>query len=83
MADKKSPTRLEADPSSTYEITIKGHLDEYWKGWFGDLEVSYDPNGFTILSGFVADQSALHGILTKIWGLNLTLISIIRLGNQQ
>jgi len=32
----------------------------------------------TILTGAVADQAALRGILSRIWDLNLTLISVNR-----
>ena len=35
--------------------------------------------GVTTLTGPVADQSALRGILSKIWDLNLTLISVRRI----
>ena len=33
----------------------------------------------TLISGLVADQAALHGLLTKIRDLNLTLISVHRI----
>ena len=33
----------------------------------------------TTLTGPVADQAALRGILTKVWDLNLTLISVTRI----
>ena len=38
-----------------------------------------DPDGrtpVTVLAGPVADQSALRGVLSAIWDLNLTLISV-------
>lgn len=77
MADKNSAAPVATNPSNSYEITIKGHLDEHWRDWFGNLEVSHDQNGCTVLSGFIVDQSALHGILAKFWSLNLTLVSVI------
>ena len=63
-----------------YEITVKGQIDEYWADWFGGLSISYDDCGFTILSGFIADQSALHGVLVKIRDLNLALMFLKRQG---
>jgi hypothetical protein len=33
----------------------------------------------TVLTGEVRDQSALRGILTRIWDLGLTLLSVVRL----
>jgi len=35
----------------------------------------------TILTGAVADQSALRGILNKLWDLNLILVSVNRLND--
>ena len=63
-----------------YEITIEGHIDKEWADWFGDLCVSYDGRGFSTLSGFIVDQSSLHGILAQIRDLALTLVSLTRLG---
>ncbi len=61
-----------------YEIRVKGHLDAHWSDWFAGLEVRRGPEGESILSGPVADQAALHGILAKIRDLNLELISVNR-----
>jgi hypothetical protein len=61
-----------------YQITIQGHLDKAWTQWLGDLALSYE-NGNTILTGPVADQSALLGILVRLGDLNLTLVSVIRI----
>jgi hypothetical protein len=61
-----------------YEITVQGELDERWAKWFEDLTISPTPSGETIISGVVADQSALHGILNRIRDLGLELISIQR-----
>lgn len=60
----------------TYEIKIKGYLDQQWSEWLGDLKIAYDNEGNTLLSGHVADQAALHGILAQIRDLGLTLISL-------
>jgi hypothetical protein len=34
------------------------------------------------LTGSLADQAALRGILTRLWDLNLTLISVVRNGKE-
>ena len=60
----------------TYEIKVQGHLDKYWSEWFDGLTVTYDEHDDTILSGPVADQSALHGLLKKVRDLTLPLISV-------
>lgn len=38
--------------------------------------VTHDDDGTTILRGAVADQAELHGILTRIRDLGVTLISV-------
>jgi len=65
-----------------YEIKVEGHLDEHWSHWFGDLTVTQDEHGNTILSGPVADQAALHGLLIKVRNLGLTLLSVHRIESQ-
>jgi hypothetical protein len=40
-------------------------------------------NGETLLTGPVADQSALHLLLTKVRDLNLTLISVAQIESPQ
>jgi hypothetical protein len=62
---------------AVYQIKMQGRLDESWSGWFNGMAVTSDGDT-TTLTGAVADQSALRGILTKLWDLNLALISVTR-----
>ena len=64
-----------------YEILVEGHLDEHWSAWLGDLRITYDNLGNSILSGTIPDQAALYGILAKIRDLGLALISLNRIGS--
>jgi hypothetical protein len=57
------------------EIKVSGHLDKQWKEWFDNLEIKYEGEN-TILTGEIADQTALYGLIIKIRDLNLKLISI-------
>ncbi len=59
-----------------YEIRIGGHLDQHWSVWFDGLTLTHESDGTTRLSGFVADQAALHGVLTKVRDLGIVLISV-------
>jgi len=59
-----------------YEIPVEGHLGSGWSVWFGGLTVAPMENGQTLLTGPVADQAALHGLLAKIRDLNLKLVSV-------
>ena len=61
--------------SIDYRIRLKGHLDPKWSDWFEQMVVSTD-EADTFLTGPVADQAALHGLLIRIRDLNLTLLSV-------
>lgn len=61
-----------------YEIRVEGQITECWSDWFEGLAIRNAPDGGTILSGLISDQAALFGVLNKIQGLNLILISINR-----
>jgi len=59
-----------------YQITVKGQLDSSRLEWFEGWTITRNNCGTTLLTGIVTDQSALHGILTKIHNLNLPIISV-------
>lgn len=63
-----------------YAILIQEHLDENWSAWFDGMTITYEEGGDTMIAGPVADQSALQGLLAKVRNLNLTLLSVQRLG---
>jgi len=67
-------------PPEWYEIRVEGELPGEWSSWFGGLEVRCGPHGDSILSGPLADQAALHGVLARVRDLNLKLISVTRGG---
>jgi hypothetical protein len=60
-----------------YEIRIQGVLGERWTAWFEGLQVRADGTD-TVLSGPLADQAALHGVLARIGDLGIRLISVHR-----
>jgi len=66
-------------PTSTtqqYEIRLKGHLGARRADWFEGMTITLEEDGNTLLSGPVADQSALHGLLKKVRDLGLSLLSV-------
>lgn len=70
---------LDMDSPFVYEIRVEGHLSDRWSTWFNGLTIQMEPNGDTKLTGLLADQAALYGVLAKIHNLNLVLISVTRL----
>ena len=61
---------------TVYQIRLKEKLDQRWSAWLGGLSVIHEANGETVLTGEVVDQAALHGLLSKVRDLQLTLISV-------
>ncbi len=66
-----------------YEIRIAGRLDEGWALWFDSLQVTTkttaESTTLTLLSGPVADQAALFGLLGRVRDLGLVLLSVNRI----
>jgi len=62
-----------------YKIIIEGHLDPSWSEWLEGMTVTLLDTGETLLTGPVTDQSALHGLLARLLGLNLILVSVNRI----
>jgi hypothetical protein len=58
-----------------YQIQVKGRLDTAWSDWFDHFEMAYH-EGYTVLTGPVADQPALLGLLLKLHDLGLTVIAV-------
>ena len=96
-AKKQNPTVSNQTSSGnnggTYEIKIKGLLDDHWQQWFEGMALERQENvvadkDYTLIRGSIVDQPALHGLLAKIRDLNLTLLSVRKilsrdLGNQE
>jgi hypothetical protein len=66
-----------------YEIRLKGHLDAQWVTWFDGLTITLEENGDTLLSGPVADQAVLHGLLKKVRDLGMPLVSVNQVHSKQ
>lgn len=68
------------DESGLYEIRLRGHLSQRWAGWFDGMTITLEDNGDTLLTGPVADQAALHGLLKKVRDVGMPLVSVRPVG---
>jgi hypothetical protein len=81
---KKSRGRLSLDRPAVYEIKVPGRLDEHWSDSFEGMTVSVEEGNdaattTTTITGLVADQAALHGLLQQLYTLGLPLLSVNRI----
>ena len=66
--------QIETGGGGSYEIKVLGYLDQHWSDLLGNLAITHNDQGCTLLTGTDADQAALHGILSQFRDLGLTLI---------
>ena len=70
-----------------YCIRVQGNIDLRWANWLEDMSIASEVNEegcpATVLRGPVADQAALRGVLTRLWDLNLDIISVTRIERQR
>lgn len=76
MAHRKGAIGVVA---ARYEIVVRGRLGGPLVRWFDELEVRASGPDATHLIGWFPDQPALHGVLTRLGGLGIELISVRRL----
>ena len=74
LSSSEPPWKGRAMP--VYQIRIKEQLGQHWSAWFGGLMITTEANGETAITGEVVDQAALHGLLSKVRDLQLTLLSV-------
>jgi hypothetical protein len=72
--------REELESGNMYHIRVEGNLDGKWADWFDGFVMAPGGSGETLLTGVVADQSALQGVLSKIHSLGLPLLLVAQTG---
>jgi len=75
----------EFDCPAVYEITVQGEIDLARLYGIDELSLSYqtqeDGSVYTIITGLLIDQAALNGVLNLIGQLQLTIVSVIKVGD--
>ncbi|HET9912662.1 MAG TPA: hypothetical protein VFQ13_12275 [Anaerolineales bacterium] len=71
---------MSLNSQNKYEIKIYGQLGDSWLVWFGDVkvpvEIVVDDSQVTTFSNLVMDQSGLVGLIRRLHGCGIVLISI-------
>ena len=65
-----------------FRIRVQAGLDPGWSDWLDGMSISADTcqgRAVTVLEGVLPDQPALRGILSRLWDLNLVVLSVERL----
>ena len=74
------PQSISLNSQNRYEIKVHGQLDDSWLGWFGDAKVCVETlennDQVTAFSDVVMDQAALVGLIRRLHGHWIVLISI-------
>ena len=63
-------------PGIRYEITVAGHLDDHWSHRLGGLDIAHSGDGTSVLSGRLADQAQLHGVLSGLRDIGVDLLAL-------
>ena len=65
---------------ATYRICVQGAIQRSWSASFSGMRVSFrhasTPEAVTYLTGDVLDQADLLGLLNRLYGLGLPLVSV-------
>jgi len=75
------PESLAFTPSN-YEICVEGRLGSQTSAWFEDMTVTVNEDRSppqTIIRGYLVDQAALYGLISRARDLGLTLLSVKRI----
>jgi hypothetical protein len=65
---------------ATYHICVQGAIQRSWSELFTGMRVTFrhlsTPDAVTFLTGDVLDQADLMGLLNRLYGLGLPLVSV-------
>jgi len=61
---------------TSYTIRVGGHLDQHWSPRLADLAITHHHDGTTTLTGPLADQAQLHGVLAGLRDIGAELLDL-------
>ena len=71
--------KLTLDQPGIYRIRVQGKLNEHWASYFEEMQIGFETdlegNPITRLTGELADQAAVQGVMQKLYNLGFPLIS--------
>jgi hypothetical protein len=66
---------MHRDAGKVYRIVVRSELSERYARAFEEMEMETN-SGLTVLTGEIIDQPHLYGILDRLSGLGLELLSV-------
>ena len=66
---------MHQDAGTTYRIVVRSELSERYAVAFEEMEME-TISGLTVLTGKIIDQPHLYGILDRLSGMGLELLSV-------
>lgn len=83
MNGPRATSRYSFDRPAVYQIRLLGRVPPTWSdalvGMAIDVTTAAGEAPVTALSGEVADQAALCGLINQLYDLQLTILSVVRL----
>ena len=71
---------ISLNSQNKYEIQVHGQPDDSWREWFGDAQVKVeslaDDAQATTFSNVVMDQAGLVGLIRRLHGHGIVLVSV-------
>jgi len=86
MITLKHLADLKFTSPAAYRIYVKGFLDESWSDRFSGLQIENQTSSTgsptTILQGTLLDQAQLLGVLSNLYEMHMSLITVELLDNE-
>ncbi len=71
-------SRITVSTPGYYSVVVAGEIDPSWVDHFAGMSLEAGTPGETRLAGYLVDQAALQGILERLHGLSIPILSVVR-----